>query len=202
MTIREEVYKNTGQVIDMAIKRGLELGIVDYVFASCSGKTAEIFIDRVSSFMDEDLSVATDQDNSKNKSTALNLVCVTHQIGFKEPNHDEMPEDMRQKLETGGVKLLTTMHLLAGIDRALRFQFKGVYPSEIVSTALRMFGQGLKVCVEISVMAADAGLIRSGKDIIALGGSGIGADAAVVINPAHSQDFFKTKIREVICKPF
>jgi hypothetical protein len=202
MTIREEVYKNTGQVIDMAIKRGLELGIVDYVFASCSGKTAEIFIDRVSSFMDEDLSVATDQDNSKNKSTALNLVCVTHQIGFKEPNHDEMPEDMRQKLETGGVKLLTTMHLLAGIDRALRFQFKGVYPSEIVSTALRMFGQGLKVCVEISVMAADAGLIRSGKDIIALGGSGIGADAAAVINPAHSQDFFKTKIREVICKPF
>ena len=51
-------------------------------------------------------------------------------------------------------------------------------------------------------MAADAGLVQVGKDIIALGGTGIGADTSVIINPQHSQNFFKTKIREVIDKPF
>jgi hypothetical protein len=65
-----------------------------------------------------------------------------------------------------------------------------------------MFGQGLKVCIEISVMAADAGLVKAGEDLIALGGTDKGADAAAVICPAHSQEFFRTKIREVICKPF
>ena len=199
---REEVYKNTGPVIDRALIRGLELGIVDYVLASCSGKTADIFIERIAAFKDENLSINGSFNSSGRKGVNLNLVCVTHQVGFVEPNHDEMPQDRRQKLASCGVKLLTTMHLLAGIDRALRFQFKGVYPSEIVATTLRMFGQGLKVCVEISVMAADAGLIMSGKDIVALGGSGTGADTAAVINPAHSQDFFNTKIREIICKPF
>ena len=202
MADKTEIYKNSADVIDRALKKGIELGIGDFVLASCSGRTAEILIERVGAFKDKNLSIAGSRNVSGSKGAALNVVCVTHQVGFKEPNHDEMPANIRQKLEASGIKLLTTMHLLAGIDRALRFQFKGVYPSEIVSTTLRMFGQGLKVCIEISVMAADAGLVRSGNDIIALGGSGVGADAAAVINPAHSQDFFKTKVREIICKPF
>jgi len=173
---RDKITKNT---IRLAIKKAKELNIEKIVIASCTGKTAELLI-----------------------GSGLEIICVTHQIGFCKPNDDEMSAKMRKILAGSGVELLTTTHLLGGVDRALRMQFKGVYPSEIVSTALRMFGQGVKVCIEISVMAADAGLIKAGEDIIVVGGTGKGADTAAVINPSHSQDFFKTKIREIICKPY
>ncbi len=108
---------------------------------------------------------------------------------------------MRRRLTQKGIKLLTTTHLMAGIDRSLRNQFGGVYPSEIVATTLRMLGEGVKVCAEISTMAVDAGLVKPENDVIALGGTGKGADTAVVISPAHSQHFFRTRIKEIIIKP-
>ena len=52
--------------------------------------------------------------------------------------------------------------------------------------------------VEISIMAADAGLIPTDTEIIAVGGSGKGADAAAVIKPAHMNNFFDLEIREII----
>ena len=69
-----------------------------------------------------------------------------------------------------------------------------------MADTLRLFGQGIKVAVEVSVMAADAGTL-TGNDIIAVGGSGRGADAALVLKPAHQNNFFDMRIREVICKP-
>lgn len=71
----------------------------------------------------------------------------------------------------------------------------------MIAHTLRMFGQGMKVCVEIAVMAADAGLIPAGQDVICVGGSGRGADAAVVIQAAHSNAVFDTKVRELLCWP-
>jgi hypothetical protein len=62
-------------------------------------------------------------------------------------------------------------------------------------------GQGMKVVIEISVMAADAGLVRTDEDIIAIGGSGRGADTAVVLRPVNSNDFFDLKVKEILCKP-
>ena len=56
------------------------------------------------------------------------------------------------------------------------------------------------VAVEVAVMAADAGTL-TGKDIVAIGGSGGGADTALVIKPAHMNNFFDLRIREIICKP-
>ncbi|KPJ89491.1 MAG: hypothetical protein AMS17_01780 [Spirochaetes bacterium DG_61] len=178
MSSKSEKYKHTDTVIEGALKKARELGIKKIVVASCTGFTAQKLLD-----------------------CGLEVVCVTHQIGFHKPGKDEMELEMRKKLQDKGVKILTTTHLMAGIDRALRLQFEGVYPSEIVATTLRMFGEGVKVCVEISIMATDAGLVEPGKDIIALGGTGWGADTAAVINPSHSQHFFKTKVREIICKP-
>ena len=179
MSKNEDVYENTKKVIELSIKRAGQLGISDIVVASCSGKTAEHLI-----------------------GCGLDVTCVTHQVGFKSDDEDEMEKDTRTHLLEKGIKILTTTHLFAGVDRALRMQFKGVYPSEIVSTTLRMFGQGIKVCVEISIMSADAGLVKAGKDLIAIGGTGIGADTSAVISPQHSQNMFNTKIKEIIVKPF
>ncbi|MBM3708991.1 MAG: hypothetical protein FJW61_01015 [Actinobacteria bacterium] len=187
--VLEKSENNTQKTISIALQRAKGLGIKDFVVASCTGKTAMLAVDMINS------------EKSFNLKD-INLVCVTHQIGFIEPNSDEMSKEMRKVLYDKGVKILTATHLLGGVDRALRFQFKGVYPAEIVSATLRMFGQGIKVCVEIAVMAADAGMVSAGKDIITVGGTGSGADAAAVICPSHSQDFFKTVVREVICKPW
>jgi hypothetical protein len=72
---------------------------------------------------------------------------------------------------------------------------------ELIAHALRRLGEGTKVCVEITMMAADAGLIPVDKDIIAIAGSGRGADTALLIKPANASRFFDLKIREIIAKP-
>jgi uncharacterized protein len=198
----EEKYGSSEKVIDIALRRSGELNIRDFVIASCSGKTIDIFLKNLNNFK----KMTDNKDYSGNKSESLihglNIVCVTHQVGFESPNKDEMQKSARMKLTECGINILTATHLLGGVDRALRIQFKGVYPSEIVSSTLRMLGQGLKVCLEISVMAADAGLVHSGSNLIAIGGTGFGADTAAVISPSHSQNFFETRIKEIICKPF
>ena len=50
-------------------------------------------------------------------------------------------------------------------------------------------------------MAADAALIPTDKDVIAIGGSYRGADAAIVLKAAHQNNFFELKIKEILCKP-
>ena len=100
-----------------------------------------------------------------------------------------------------GFHLCTAAHVLSGAERSLSNTFKGVYPVEIIAHTLRMFGQGTKVCVEISAMAADAGLIRTGEPVIAIGGTARGADTAVVLRPEVSYNILKTKIDRIICKP-
>ena len=71
----------------------------------------------------------------------------------------------------------------------------------IIADTLRLLGQGMKVVVEISVMAADAGLVRTDEDVIVIAGSGRGADYAVVLKPVYSNDFFDLKVKEILCKP-
>lgn len=169
---------NTSQTVDLAIKRAQELGIEYIVVASRSGNTAKKLLGKIP-----------------------HLVCVTHHVGFAGPGVDEMPPEVREELVSQGVKLLTTTHLMGGLDRAVRNKFGGVYPAEIIAQTLRMLGQGLKVCVEIAIMALDAGLVPYGKEVIAIGGTGSGADTAAIILPAHSNQFFETKVKEIICKP-
>lgn len=169
---------NTDQTARLAMEKARELGIRHIVVASNSGEAAKKFLGK-----------------------GLQVVCVTHHVGFKNPGEDEMDASVRQELQEQGVKVLTTTHLMAGLDRALRFKFQGLYPAEIIAYTLRMLGQGLKVCVEISCMALDAGMIPYGQEVIAVAGSGTGADTAVVIQPAHSNQFFDTKIKEIICRP-
>lgn len=133
--------------------------------------------------------------------TGLNIVCVTHHTGFAEPGKSELSPATEKKLSALGIKVLRTTHLFAGIDRALRLKFGGVAPAEIVASTYRTLGEGFKVGVEIAVMALDAGLIPYGEDVISIAGTGSGADTALIIRPAHSNHFFQTRVKEIICKP-
>ncbi|MBS3814876.1 hypothetical protein KGY63_05780 [Candidatus Bipolaricaulota bacterium] len=174
--------ENTGKTLEIAVNRLEGSQLEDVVIASNTGETGRKFLKIVG-----DLSV--------------NTVCVTHHVGFREPGVDEMGQETRDELEAQGVEILTTTHVLAGVARSVKNDFGGLYPAEIMAQALRMFGQGVKVSVEISIMALDAGLVPYDREIIAVGGTGRGADTACIVRPGHSNCVFDTEVREVLCRP-
>lgn len=172
---------NTENTLKLAAEKAGELGIKYIVVASNTGETAEKLLE----YGLKDIKVTV----------------VTHHVGFKNAGESEMTLDARISLKQKGAEVFTSTHLFAGADRGVRNLFGGVYPAEIIAQTLRMFGQGVKVAAEIAVMALDAGLIPYGEDIISIGGSSRGADAAIIIRPAHSNYIFDTEIREIIAMP-
>lgn len=172
--------QNTDRVLEIAAARAQALDIQHIVVASTTGatglKAARAFAGR-------------------------NVVVVTHSTGFPGPNQQELDEENRAAILEAGGRILTCQHALGGIGRAVRRKLGTYQIDEIVAFALRTFGQGTKVCCEITVMAADAGYIPVGGEIIAIAGSGRGADTALVIRPANAQDFFDLRVLEILCKP-
>lgn len=130
-----------------------------------------------------------------------NVVVVTHSYGFKEPGKNELQDSFKRKIIANGAKIFTGTHDLSSAERAIRKDFGTIQPLELIANALRLMSEGTKVCVEITLMAADAGLIPVDSDIVAIAGTGRGADTALRIKPAHAAQFFALKIREVVAKP-
>jgi len=130
-----------------------------------------------------------------------NIVIVTHCFGFREPGKIELKDEYRREILANGAKIFTGVHALSSVERAIRKDFGTMQPLELIANTLRLMGEGTKVCVEIALMAADAGLIPVDKDVIAVAGTGRGADTALRIQPANSGRFFDLKIKEVIAKP-
>jgi len=79
-------------------------------------------------------------------------------------------------------------------------EVKYSYASDI-QVAFRRMSEGAKVCPEIVMIAAHKDLIPTGKEVIAIAGTGSGADTSMVIVSAKSKNFRELKIRELICKP-
>jgi hypothetical protein len=130
-----------------------------------------------------------------------NIVIVTHCFGFREPGKIELKDEYRNEILANGAKIFTGTHALSSVERAIRKDFGTIQPLELIANTLRLMGEGTKVCVEITLMAADAGLIPVDKDVIAIAGTGRGADTALRIQPANTGRFFSLKIKEVIAKP-
>lgn len=153
----------------------------------------------------EDIVVAATTGETGAKASkifkGLNVVVVTHCSGFQEPGKTEIHEEYRKEILANGAKIFTGTHALSSIERAIRKDFGTIQPLELIANVLRLMGDGTKVCVEITLMAADAGLIPVNRDIVAIAGTGRGADTALRICPANAARFFNLKIREIIAKP-
>lgn len=169
---------NTEETVKLAVKTAKERNINYIVVATSKGEVPTYL-----------------------KACGIKVVVVTHAYGYPESGVQELTEEKRKELEGYGFVIYTSSHVLSGAERGLSKQFGGVMPVEIIANSLRMLGQGTKVGVEISTMALDGGVIPYGEDIIAISGSGRGADTAMIIRPAHASEILKTKIREIICKP-
>ena len=186
MIERKTVYfeapgkQNTESVLQLVKNYAQSEGVRDIVVASTTGETgvkaSKIF-------------------------KAFNVVVVSHHVGFQELGVWELKEENRRKILENGAKILTATHALSGVERAVRKKLGTIMPLELMAHTLRLFGEGTKVCVEISIMAADAGLIPVDREVVAIGGTGRGADTALVIKPATASRFFNLEIREIIAKP-
>ena len=130
-----------------------------------------------------------------------NVVVVTHYSGFSEPGVPQLKEEHRRQILRSGARIVTGTHALSSAERAVRKMFNTIQPLELMANTLRIMGEGTKVCVEITLMAADAGLIPIDKNIVAIAGTSQGADTALLIKPANAARFFDLRIREIIAKP-
>jgi len=172
--------ENTDEVLRIARQRAQELGIKTVVVATTVGDTAAMAVDVFES---------------------MKVVLVTHYTGFKEPNFQEVTEENRKKIESKGGIILTTAHAFTGIDGAMRKKFNMYLLGDVIANTLRIFGQGMKVVCECALMAADAGLVTVGEDVVVVAGTGRGADTAVVLSPVNTMDFFDLRVKEILCKP-
>jgi uncharacterized protein len=172
--------ENTGRTLELARERALELGIRQVLVASTSGRTGA----RAAEVMPD-----------------LEVIVVSHSMGFATPNEQQLEPQYREAIERCGARILTCQHALGGVGRAVRRKLGTYQLEEIVAFVLRSFCEGVKVACELTVMAADAGLVPAGREVVAVAGTGNGADTAVVIRAANAQDFFDLRILEIICKP-
>lgn len=172
----------TDDAIDVVRRRLISGGIGHVVVATNTGETGVRFLEALG-------------------ESGIALVCVSHHAGFRSGDETDLRPEHVARLRDAGVPVFVGTHALSGVGRAISAQFGGVTPVELIAHTLRLFGQGMKVCVEVAVMAADAGLIPTHCDAICVGGTGRGADTAIVLRPAHMDRFFNLRIREVLCKP-
>jgi hypothetical protein len=177
--------ENTGDAVRMAVERAQALGIRRIVVASTGGSTALAFLGAV-------------------EGTDLELVVVTHVVGFAKPGEWEFSADAAEKLLAAGVRIVTGTHALSGLERALSRAQRvgGGSRTEAIAEALRRtVAVGLKVAVECTLMAADQGIIPVDEEVVAVGGTASGADTVCVIRPAHTASFFDLQVREIVAMP-
>ncbi|MFC1991641.1 pyruvate kinase alpha/beta domain-containing protein [Chloroflexota bacterium] len=172
--------QNTEAVFEIVKVRAKELGIQTVVVASYRGFTAETAVRILGD---------------------LKIIVIA---GFLEPTKENLSQTFAQgdeELIRSKATVLVTTHLFSGISRAMRKRFETSSPGEIIGQSLRMVGVGIKVGIECSIMAADAGLVSTDEDIIAVAGTRSGADTAFVVRSVNSQNLFELKVKEILCKP-
>lgn len=178
-------------------------------FNAVGRQNTDILLETVKKYVEKegikDVVVASTTGETGAKASKIfrgyNVVVVTHCFGFQHPNETELKEEFKEEILRNGAKIFTGTHALSSVERAIRKDLGAVQPLELIAHTLRRMGEGTKVCVEITLMAADAGLIPENKDIVAIAGTGRGADTALRICSATTARFFNLKIKEVIAKP-
>jgi hypothetical protein len=176
---------NTEATIMLAKKRAIELGLKHIVVASTKGSTGVLAAEAFD-------------------GTDIEVIVVGEHWGFVKEGKWLMEQKHLARLKEMGIKVMTQSHTLSGVERSITKQLGGTSRVEAIAEAIRrLIGVGVKVCIESTIMAADSGFIPCGPDVevMAVGGTNGGADTAVVIRPAHMNNFFDLEVREFVCLP-
>lgn len=176
---------NTKKALNVAKKYAEEHDLKNIIIASTTGGNAEKAL--------EVFDLET-----------YNIIIITHSYYFTgSGKRQEFPEDKMEELKKGGLKIFSGTHSMSGIERNVRKAFNQWCFVDLYTKYLReQFSQGTKVCMEIASMAVDAGLIDSlDEDVIAVGGTGRGADTVCLIKPAPTSEFNKLRMKALLAKP-
>lgn len=166
--------ENTDITFKLAQERAKALNIKKLVLASTTGASARKAMDYF-------------------KDDGIQLIVIPHQWDFHRPVNPFPSELVKTIRESGhevhfGTMLFHTDNLYASMAPTL------------IANVLRCFCQGVKVCFEIVLMATDAGLLANHEKVIAIAGTGRGADTALVMQSASSQHLNHLRVNEIICK--
>jgi hypothetical protein len=177
--------QNTDNCLEIAKKNADMLGIKTIIIASTTGFTAKL---ACKYFPTSDHKV----------------IIVTHNAYFKEGLAAEMPEAERKELIKKGAVVVTGTLAFSGIQTSME-KVHGYWEfSNLFARAIRtIMWDGVKVCMEIVMMAADAGHIDLGteKEVISIAGTGKGADTCCLITPNTTRKFLDMRIKAILCKP-
>jgi len=166
---------NTPQVLSIVKERVQETGIRKIVLASTRGGTAREFAEAFA-------------------GTDVQLVVIPWQYGFKN-QPQPFPSGLATELEENGHRV----HF--GTMLFHTSEFYGINTPTVMANLLRIFGQAIKVCIEIILMACDGGCIKTDETVIAVAGTVTGADTAVVVTAAPSTKLNRMRVHEILCKP-
>ena len=156
----------------------------------------------------KDIVIASTWGNTAKKASEIfdpkkyNIVIVTHSFGFRENTPQEFDENLKQDLISKGIKIFSGTMAFSGVGSCmLKTHQYWDFISMYSRTIRTIFCDGVKVCHEIVLMAADAGLIKLGSDVISIGGTGTGADTVCLIKAAPSRKFLDARIKAILAKP-
>lgn len=173
--------ENTEELIEIVSKYQKENKVQNIVISSNTGKSAVLLNDSL--------------------NNDANLVAVTLHSGFHEGDDISWDPKLKDLLEKEGVTCYMGSHALSGIGRGISRKLGGVTPAEVVAQTYKTISSGFKVAIEVSIMAADAGLVPTDSEIIAIGGKGGGVDTAIVLHASHMNNFFDLSVNEILAMP-
>ena len=130
------------------------------------------------------------------------LIVVTHNYGFREGLEQEFPEKLRNELERQGIKVITGVLAFSGVGSSLLRKYQQYDSTTMFARLIRtVFCQGIKVVMEIVLMACDAGAVDVGEDVISIAGTGRGADTCCLIKSSSTRLFEKLRVKAILAKP-
>lgn len=176
---------NTDKALEVAKKYADKFNIEDIVIASTTGTTAE-----------KAIKIFNPEES--------NIMIVTHSYYFVNSTiRQEFPEEKMEDLMKKGLKFHIGTHSMSGIERGMRIKKEAwIFVDLLAKMIGAQFSQGIKVCIEISATICDAGLIPDlNRDIIAVGGTGRGADTVCLIKPAPTSEFKNLRVKAILAKP-
>jgi len=182
---------NTEKTLRLAIQRAQELRIKKLVVASETGLSALRAVKML-------------------RKTGIDLIVVTSAAGTK--IEKTVIGDLRigipdktiwDKLEESGAEIVRATDPLYNVGAAL--EHNGVPTlATVIRLSLKMMSSGTAVCVGATLMATDNGLLEEGEEVVAVAGSWVGLDTALVLRATNSVNLLKKgamQIREILCKP-
>lgn len=180
---------NTGLVLEAVTKAVERGGIRDIVVASTSGKTALTF--------------------AKALEGEARIICISESSYRREwgSSFPCMDQRVKEELEAMGVIVLDRIPYILHNSLYESSNYNFPTPEATFRDTLYAFGQGMKVAVEVVLTAVDCGVLEPYKYVIGVGGSGQGADTAVVLRSTYPATVFskekekKLEIREILAMP-